>query len=181
MIDLRTLKAHTCMVAGGVLIHQDKILLVHHKKLGIWLAPGGHLEAGELPHEAAEREVFEETNIHVKAIDPHQLIESDVNQYVPNPIYSSIHWVSQENYNARMASSDSQQLHCTQVWPNGCEQHYCQSYLMQPMGDIIAKHDPNESFGIGWFGLEDLPNLETNEDIKAEIRLAFSIIRRLHE
>lgn len=34
---------------------------------GGWFIPGGHLEAGERPHEAAAREVFEETGITVDA------------------------------------------------------------------------------------------------------------------
>lgn len=35
-------------------------LLIQHKKLGKWLAPGGHLEEGEEPHAGALREVWEE-------------------------------------------------------------------------------------------------------------------------
>jgi ADP-ribose pyrophosphatase YjhB (NUDIX family) len=42
-----------------------KTLLLMHKKLGVWLPPGGHVEENELPHEAALREVFEETGLRV--------------------------------------------------------------------------------------------------------------------
>ncbi|HET9077441.1 MAG TPA: NUDIX domain-containing protein [Acidimicrobiales bacterium] len=41
---------------GGVLLHL-------HKRLGMWLQPGGHLEAGETPWEAARREAEEETGL----------------------------------------------------------------------------------------------------------------------
>ena len=44
-------------------ISQQNILLVKHKGLGVWLPPGGHVEEGELPHIAALRETFEETNL----------------------------------------------------------------------------------------------------------------------
>jgi 8-oxo-dGTP pyrophosphatase MutT (NUDIX family) len=41
----------------------DKVLLVHHRKLGKWLQPGGHCEAGESALQAALREAHEETGI----------------------------------------------------------------------------------------------------------------------
>ncbi len=34
-----------------------------HKKLQLWLPAGGHVDEGEMPHEAVIREVFEETGI----------------------------------------------------------------------------------------------------------------------
>lgn len=44
--------------------HRDALLLIFHKKLGRWLQPGGHIEAGDLtPIDAARREVAEETAI----------------------------------------------------------------------------------------------------------------------
>jgi 8-oxo-dGTP pyrophosphatase MutT (NUDIX family) len=44
-------------------LSKQRILLVKHKALGVWLPPGGHVEEGELPHVAALRETFEETNL----------------------------------------------------------------------------------------------------------------------
>jgi 8-oxo-dGTP pyrophosphatase MutT (NUDIX family) len=46
---------------------------------GGWFLPGGHLEEGERPVEAAVREVFEETGI---ALDPAGLSLADVMSYV---------------------------------------------------------------------------------------------------
>ncbi|MCL5413284.1 MAG: NUDIX hydrolase [Candidatus Marsarchaeota archaeon] len=51
----------TCIVAGCVIVNKGKILLLKHKKLGVWLYPGGHIEEGEMPTEAAIREAKEET------------------------------------------------------------------------------------------------------------------------
>jgi 8-oxo-dGTP pyrophosphatase MutT (NUDIX family) len=45
-----------------------KVLLHHHRKLGMWLPPGGHIEEDELPDEAAVREVIEETGVRVELV-----------------------------------------------------------------------------------------------------------------
>ncbi|GAA2332887.1 NUDIX hydrolase [Dactylosporangium salmoneum] len=42
---------------------QDRVLLVHHNKVGLWLYPGGHIDPNEDPAEAAVREVLEETGV----------------------------------------------------------------------------------------------------------------------
>lgn len=43
--------------------HQGRVLLIHHRRLGIWLPPGGELNDGETPLEAAARELREETGL----------------------------------------------------------------------------------------------------------------------
>ena len=53
-------------VTGSALVVGRRGLLLHrHKRLGIWLQPGGHIESGEGPAEAALREAAEETGIEV--------------------------------------------------------------------------------------------------------------------
>ncbi len=49
-------------------IQDDHVILHPHVKLGIWLPPGGHIDPGELPDEAAVREVMEETGIAVDLV-----------------------------------------------------------------------------------------------------------------
>ena len=39
------------------------MLIIHHKRLGVWLPPGGELHPGETPLEAAARELLEETGL----------------------------------------------------------------------------------------------------------------------
>lgn len=51
-----------------VLNPHREVLLVHHRKLGVWLYPGGHIEYGETPDDAALREVREETGIRAALI-----------------------------------------------------------------------------------------------------------------
>lgn len=51
-------------------IHHDRVLLHRHRKLGLWLPPGGHIEPNELPDEAALREVEEESGLIVELVGP---------------------------------------------------------------------------------------------------------------
>ena len=46
-----------------VLDERSRVLLHRHKRLGRWLQPGGHLDAGEVPWQAAVRETREETGV----------------------------------------------------------------------------------------------------------------------
>lgn len=51
-------------VTGSALVTGQRGVLLHfHKRLGMWLQPGGHLEGREAPWEAARREAHEETGL----------------------------------------------------------------------------------------------------------------------
>ncbi|WP_283204920.1 NUDIX domain-containing protein [Chitinivorax sp. B] len=57
------------LTASGFVLHPDRrILLVHHRKLGVWLYPGGHVELHETPDQAVVREVLEETGIRTRIL-----------------------------------------------------------------------------------------------------------------
>lgn len=45
-------------------VHDGAVLLVRHKRLGLWLPVGGEVEPNETPLEAARRELHEETGLH---------------------------------------------------------------------------------------------------------------------
>jgi len=47
----------------------ERVVLHLHKRLGIWLQPGGHIEPGESPSAAALREAREETGLAVRHPD----------------------------------------------------------------------------------------------------------------
>jgi 8-oxo-dGTP pyrophosphatase MutT (NUDIX family) len=52
-------------------VHHGRLLLLFHPKFGLWLPPGGHIEHGELPDEAAVREVLEETGVRCRLVGEH--------------------------------------------------------------------------------------------------------------
>ena len=58
--DLRHVTGSAIVVGSrGVLLHR-------HKRLNMWLQPGGHIEADETPAEAAAREAHEETGLPIR-------------------------------------------------------------------------------------------------------------------
>ena len=67
------------VTASAILVSDDRtrVLLHKHKRLGIWLQPGGHIDAGESPWVAAEREAREETGLPAVLVSP-ELIHVDV-------------------------------------------------------------------------------------------------------
>jgi 8-oxo-dGTP pyrophosphatase MutT (NUDIX family) len=58
----------THFVATGYVVKDGKTLLLWHKKLKMWLPPGGHIEENELPDEALLREIREETGLEVEIV-----------------------------------------------------------------------------------------------------------------
>lgn len=70
----------THVTGSTVVVGPAGVLLHLHKKLHLWLQPGGHLEPGEAPWEAARREAEEETGLRFGAwgAGPPALVHVDV-------------------------------------------------------------------------------------------------------
>lgn len=66
------------ITASGIVIKDNKILLIFHNKLQKYLQPGGHIENDESLWKAAQREVLEETGIQTILHPWHS-----VNSYIP--------------------------------------------------------------------------------------------------
>lgn len=49
-------------------VSRDGLTALHWHRLGLWLPPGGHIEANEDPIQAVIREVLEETGIEVEVL-----------------------------------------------------------------------------------------------------------------
>ncbi len=58
------------VTASAFIIGDRGVVLHRHKRLGIWLQPGGHIEPGETPWDAALREATEETGLPVSFAGP---------------------------------------------------------------------------------------------------------------
>jgi len=67
------------LTASAIVTGPRGTLLHRHKRLGIWLQPGGHIDPGEEPEDAAVRETAEETGIAARHPDVGpQLVHVDV-------------------------------------------------------------------------------------------------------
>jgi 8-oxo-dGTP pyrophosphatase MutT (NUDIX family) len=55
----------THVTASGLVVGTRGIVLHLHRRLGVWIQPGGHVDPGETPWRAALRETIEETGLEV--------------------------------------------------------------------------------------------------------------------
>jgi ADP-ribose pyrophosphatase YjhB (NUDIX family) len=82
--------------ATTYVVYDGRVALHEHDGLDTWLPPGGHVDRDELPHEAALREVREETGLDVELVadrgdfgsptvdplpEPQHLLLADVNVF----------------------------------------------------------------------------------------------------
>ena len=73
------------ITASGLVIKNNKVLLILHPYIKKWFQPGGHIDEGELPIEAAIREVYEEIGlVCMSAIENPDPIDVDVHEIPAN-------------------------------------------------------------------------------------------------
>jgi 8-oxo-dGTP pyrophosphatase MutT (NUDIX family)/N-acetylglutamate synthase-like GNAT family acetyltransferase len=53
------------VTGSAIVVGRRGVVLHMHKRLNLWLQPGGHIDAGETPWDAARREAHEETGLDV--------------------------------------------------------------------------------------------------------------------
>ncbi|NQT49759.1 NUDIX domain-containing protein [Candidatus Kuenenbacteria bacterium] len=152
------LKKH--FTASALIIEDNKALLLYHKKLDVWLYPGGHVEDNETPEQTVIREVKEETGLDIEIIGEkdHDLADPEADVSVLCTPHSFL---------------------CELV---GDHYHNDIIYLCKISGENKdIKHNPDESSDIKYFGLDDLDNIKLfpnfkrlltkvleNEDTKSE-------------
>lgn len=82
-------------VAGAFIVKEGKVLFLNHKKYGVWLQPGGHIEDQETPDEAAIRETREETGLEVEILEnfkPDTSFENN-SEDLPQPFNINLHQI----------------------------------------------------------------------------------------
>jgi 8-oxo-dGTP pyrophosphatase MutT (NUDIX family) len=119
-------------VAGCLIVRNGKLLLIDHKKYGIWLPPGGHVEERETPDETAKRETLEETGIEVELQHASEVVEEKYID-IPRPFNVNLHKVEEGHW------------HCDHL------------YLAKIKNREKATH-ADEHKGINWFDKNDLDN-----------------------
>ncbi len=148
------MKEKTDPVIGAFVIHNGKLLLVHHSKLDKWLPPGGHMEPNETPDEAVKREVKEETGLDVKFMMKEEVPKDrNIIEQLALPFYANVHNVGDHN-------------------------HSCLFYLCRPNHDRVKIS--NESKSYRWVTSRELARSgEIPSDVKKIGRLAFKKMNSL--
>src|SRR5690349_5405751 len=79
----------------GIFVVQDeKILLIHHRKLDKWLPLGGHIELDEDPEQAALREAKEESGLEVELLGERPPTTEPGTRALIAPRFLDIHRIS---------------------------------------------------------------------------------------
>jgi 8-oxo-dGTP diphosphatase len=137
--------------ASAVIIFEDRILLIDHRRIGAWLPPGGHLDQGEMPHEACLREVLEETGLACRILSDSIPETGDSDALVlPQPL--CIHRVLAFEGGAPVIHIDI-------------------AYLCEPLGttELIAS---DEVLGARWVPLDQLNTLKLAKNVPEIVEMA---------
>ena len=141
--------------ASGLVIAHGHVLLVHHKRIGLWLPPGGHLLEGEMPHEAAVREVLEETGVTAEIVgEPIPQTGSIDYFFLPQPLCM----------HAVYAVEKEQEIY-----------HLDMVFLLKPavsMPTLPALDHPQEVHAAQWVKLEELDRWSLARNVIEIISLA---------
>lgn len=137
------------------IVYDNKVLLINHKKMKMWLGIGGHIELDEDPDQALFREVKEECGIDIELLSNKPNVESKGTKFLYTPAYSDIHEINEKH------------------------KHIALVYFAKAKSDQFI-HNQEEHIDIRWFTEEELEKSEfnLNEAVKFYAKEA---IRRSNE
>jgi len=143
---------------GFVFNPEGKVLMIKHKKLGVWLPPGGHIDENELPNEAALREIYEETGIMAKIISATKIAPPVDSQCVSLPM--------------------PMEILLEDIEGTGLHNHIDLVYLCTT-DDSRLRGQEAEIDGIGWFSPEEALMLDTFANVISSLNKAIKMIKDL--
>ena len=93
-------------------VHEGRVLVIHHRKLDRWLPLGGHIELEEDPEQAALREAREESGLEVELVGERPPTTEQGTRALIAPRFLDIHRINPTHehigmiYFARVRSGD---------------------------------------------------------------------------
>jgi len=142
-----------CFVATAYVVRGGKTLLLKHKKLGLWLPPGGHIDDGETPDEAALREVREETGLTADFVVPTR---------GPNPADGRVEFLHPPQH-VQVEEIPGHNHHVDFIY-----------FLRARDGDV--KPGDGESPEWRWHSPEDLGGAHVTDEVRTTGRLAIALV-----
>lgn len=139
------------------ILHENRVLLIYHKKYQKWQPPGGHLDENELPHEGAIREAYEETGLQVEIIEQENIHINRWNaKSIPRPFLCLLENIPEYSKNGRTEPA---------------HQHIDFIFLARPIEDqFCLKENPQETMGLRWFSREEIETLQGDVDLFEEVK-----------
>jgi ADP-ribose pyrophosphatase YjhB (NUDIX family) len=111
----------THVTSSAIVIGPEGVLLLRHKRLGIWVQPGGHLEPGEDLAGGARREAAEETGLELRHPPPGpRLVHVDVHPGGRGHTHLDLRWLLMAAGVPRPPAGESQQV-AWFPWPAAVE------------------------------------------------------------
>ena len=147
----------TDLVVSGYLIENDKILLIDHKKLNLWLPPGGHIDPNETPDQALIREFKEETNLDIEILNQDKVVfpkEGKIKKVLALPIHVNVHLAGDHD-------------HC-------CFYYLCKSNNLEDLK--IRESEINDA---RWFSKDELDNERLPKNVKIIILRCFEMMKKI--
>lgn len=77
------------------IVHEARVLLIHHRNLNKWLPVGGHIELDEDPETAALREAKEESGFDIELIGERPPTTGNGTRALIAPRFLDIHYISE--------------------------------------------------------------------------------------
>jgi 8-oxo-dGTP pyrophosphatase MutT (NUDIX family) len=130
-------------VTNVLIVNKERVLLVDHKKLKMWLPIGGHIELNEDPDQALRREIKEECGLEVEIISKKSLPDKKHIKFLYLPSFLDIHKIDDKH------------------------RHIAFGYIAKSKTDKV-KLRKSEHNNIRWFSKEDLnnPKFKIRKEIK---------------
>jgi 8-oxo-dGTP pyrophosphatase MutT (NUDIX family)/GNAT superfamily N-acetyltransferase len=162
MFMARHLDVNDCVIrlvnhftaTGFVFNSNGEILMIKHKKFGVWLPPGGHVDENELPCETVVREIFEETGVTAKVVTAAQDMGIPTDSCeLPLPM----------------------QIKLEDIEGTGLHNHIDLIYLCRT-DDSKLNPQVGEIDDIGWFTPAEIMKLDTFDDVRNSLQKAVRYI-----
>jgi len=150
------------LTASMVVFDGPQVLLVHHNATGKWVFPGGHVDAGETPAEAALREVREETGL-IAVIQRQQLVHVPGQRWHPSP------WVTAEIPAPAKPVRPGKPAEPAHT-------HIDLLFVGTADSSLPVTVPADEASGARWVALEHLHCIDVREEVPVVARQAFGLL-----